>query len=310
MTDHPSCSITMALAAEQSASEQWVHLLPKGPAVARDGRRWRVDDPSAIVRRTRAYAGRAPLVVDYEHQTEQAKKNGQAAPAAGWLKDFEVREDGIWGLVEWTDRARAFIANREYRFLSSVFSAARDGRVIQLFHAALTNAPALELTALARAEDFMDELTELRKLLGLPEEADIPAITANVSDLLKAQASAKPDPSQYVPIAEFERVTRDLNARDQGVALAKAEDAVDHAIEHGQLPPYLRDWGVSLCTVNKPAFQQFVDRTSPALASLFKRNDRIAGPKPRHDHGFSEEEMAVCRELGHDPVEFAKHVKD
>jgi phage I-like protein len=42
------------------------------------------------------------LVVDYEHQT----LSGKEAPAAGWIKKLMNRgRQGLWGLVDWTDRA-------------------------------------------------------------------------------------------------------------------------------------------------------------------------------------------------------------
>ncbi|MDX9862364.1 MAG: phage protease, partial [Rhodospirillales bacterium] len=270
---------------------------------------WRAVEFEAIIAASLSYAGQTEIVVDYEHQTDQSPKNGQAAPAAGWIKGFAARTDGLYGLVEWTSRARAYLAAREYRYLSPVFNHTPDGRITRLLRAALTNAPALELTALARAEESMDELKELRRLIGLPEDADLAVITAKVAELLSVKATAVPDPSQYVPIADFERVTKELNARDQGVALAKAETVVDQAIGRGHLPPYLKDWAVSLCTVNKPAFDAFVDRTAPAMARLF--DVIVHGNPPAGDRaaGLDESQAAVCNALGHSPEDFAKNLK-
>jgi phage I-like protein len=61
------------------------------------------------------------MVVDYEHQTEGgafASPSG-VAPAAGWIKKLINRkEEGLWAVVEWTQRAKEFIAAREYRYHS------------------------------------------------------------------------------------------------------------------------------------------------------------------------------------------------
>ena len=77
-------------------------LMPGGELNARDGRRWRLDDAQAVVAETRRVAGAADLVFDYNHQTDHSKKNGQSAPAAGWIKALEVRAGAIWGRVDWT----------------------------------------------------------------------------------------------------------------------------------------------------------------------------------------------------------------
>lgn len=121
--------IARAAGATEIAAEapEWVHLLPAGVVQARDGRElWQLSDPAAVVAATRARG--MDLVVDYEHQTDRAEKNGQPAPAAGWLRDLEARPDGIWGRIEWTARAREMIARRDYRFLSPVFAFERESR--------------------------------------------------------------------------------------------------------------------------------------------------------------------------------------
>jgi hypothetical protein len=71
------------------------------------------------------------------------------APAAGWMKQFQARTNGLWALVAWTTNARALLDKREYRFISPVFAYTPAGEVLQILRAGLTNSPALELTALA-----------------------------------------------------------------------------------------------------------------------------------------------------------------
>jgi len=79
------------------------------------------------------------MVVDYEHQTLKAVQ----APAAGWIKRLYNRgSDGLWAAVEWTQRARAYLASREYRYFSPFFLARKaDGHIINLINVALTNMP-------------------------------------------------------------------------------------------------------------------------------------------------------------------------
>lgn len=87
------------------------------------------------------------MVVDYEHQS----LTGGEAPAAGWIKRLYAvlpgtqRPAGIWALVEWTDRARRYLKNREYRYMSPVFlKRLSDGKVVRLLSAAITNQPAID----------------------------------------------------------------------------------------------------------------------------------------------------------------------
>ena len=128
---------------------EWVMLMPAGQLNARDGRRWRLTDADAVVSATRAAAGSLDLAIDFEHQTQHAKQNGQPAPAAGWIRKLQARSGALWARVEWTARAAAMLKAREYRYLSPTFFHAPDGTVMRIEGAALTNAPALAMPALA-----------------------------------------------------------------------------------------------------------------------------------------------------------------
>jgi phage I-like protein len=110
------------------------------------------------------------MVIDYEHQSLK----GGEAPAAGWIKELEARENGIYGHVDWTDRAQKYIGSKEYRFLSPALLYQREtGRVIKIMNVSLTNLPRInnvEPIINKRGGD-MDILKKLRKLLGLEEIA-------------------------------------------------------------------------------------------------------------------------------------------
>ncbi|MCW9034568.1 MAG: phage protease [Rhodospirillales bacterium] len=148
----------------------WVHLMPLGHIKANDGRKWVNNNPEAVVK---ASAAEIDLVIDYEHQTDYSAKNGQPAPAAGWIKAMEVRKDGIWGQVEWTDKARTQLENKEYRYLSPTFIHNRNGEVLRIGRAALTNSPAIhELHALAK------------------EDSSVLLDVSNLSDLEKSMAKS------------------------------------------------------------------------------------------------------------------------
>ena len=89
-----------------------------------------------------------PLMGDYEHQTANAQKNGQPAPASITEWTPEVRRDAsggpeLWATnVKWTDRARAMLQAGEYRFFSPLFTYDEDRRPTWMINVALTNNPA------------------------------------------------------------------------------------------------------------------------------------------------------------------------
>ncbi|MDR3700600.1 MAG: phage protease [Candidatus Sulfopaludibacter sp.] len=93
------------------------------------------------------------IPIDYDHAIEFAAGNGEAVPAAGWIKSIEDapdREGILWGTVDWTPKAAAMIRAKEYKYLSPVIDpSVRDNRTGQpqgwsLTSAALTNQPVLQ----------------------------------------------------------------------------------------------------------------------------------------------------------------------
>ncbi|MEQ9860623.1 phage protease [Pectobacterium cacticida] len=204
--------LVAALSAEiNKASLGIIQLFPAGEFRARDGRptecaAWIMTAEVAQTLIAAANAQQTPFVIDFEHQTLRAAKNGLPAPAAGWFKTLEWREgDGLFAVdVIWTDSAAKMIAEGAYRFISPVFSYDKSGRVLQLLHAALTNTPAVDgmdevmlaaasLLAVTSStqEDTMDELLErLRWMLNLPITATAEDITAELNKLIDQLASA------------------------------------------------------------------------------------------------------------------------
>jgi phage I-like protein len=129
-----------------------IRLIPSGLFRATDGRPaglpgWTLNASNAATIIKAAALRTDDFVIDYEHQTMQASKNGQPAPAAGWFKRLEWREGlGLFAVdVRWTARASAMIIAREYRYVSPVFGFnAKSGEVQTLHAAAITNNPALD----------------------------------------------------------------------------------------------------------------------------------------------------------------------
>lgn len=317
-----SLALTTAQAESGNPREQWIHLLPAGTFAARDGRGpWSAADPAAIIEQSRRYAGTRLIPVDYEHQTDHAPDNGQPAPAAGWIKALQARPDGIWGLVEWTAPALASLDAREYRYLSPVFSHTPDGAVIRILRAALTNNPALDqLTALARAGNTMQTLqtdqilSQLRQALGLAPEADFPAILEKIRAMATpadpAACAASTDPSQFVPIGTFRQTAAELQALRSRNEEQETTRAVDAAIDGGHMLPGWRPWALALCRQDRAAFDGFVRDVSPFFAGL--RGSQTGGKPPETRGAYTQarvedEELSICRALGHSPEDFKKY---
>jgi phage I-like protein len=270
MLEASAMAIDLALQADAGEAEQWIHVLPAGRFSGRDGRGpYTLADADRVIAASRAAAGRRLIPIDDDHQIDLAEKNGQPAIAAGWIKGMEARADGIWALAEWTARAREMIAAREFRYLSPVFTHAPDGAVSKVLRAALTNNPNLDqLAALASTEVPMEFMAQLRKLLSLPADADEQAVIAKIGEMTTAKQSMAPDPAKFVPIGDFERVVAEMNRLNVGISHAAAADHVANQIRCGRMIPALRDWAITLCAANKPAFDAFIERTGGGVQKL------------------------------------------
>lgn len=98
-----------------------------------------MDDATTCIERHRAYGN--DLSIDYGHGVFNEHEGPQMA--AGWIRDLELRPDGLWAAgVTWTERAAAMIRAREQRYFSPAFVADEDGHVTEILNVALTLMPA------------------------------------------------------------------------------------------------------------------------------------------------------------------------
>jgi phage I-like protein len=157
-----------------------------------------VDDEAIGLIMLSAESRKNDAVIDYEHQTFSTPP--VASPAAGWIKKLVNKgKDGIWAVVEWTEKARQMIANKEYRYLSPVTVIRKaDRRVLAILGAGLTNMPNIDgmaplvnkqSAAQTAKEDTMWK--ELLKLLGLPEDATEAAAMTAVNKIRDSLNMAK-----------------------------------------------------------------------------------------------------------------------
>lgn len=221
------------------ADQGVIQVFPSGDFRATDGRpedvdTWRMDADIAAALIERFALRRRRLVIDYEHQTLAATTNGQPAPAAGWITGLEWRDgQGVYARVEWTSRASTYIAAEEYLYISPVFSYDKDGRPLELFHAALTNDPALggmdevRLAAASQAAHYLalnaarnhpntkeDDMSELLKalyrVLGLAEDATEEEAIEKLNEFVQAAATTATEVAELT--AEVEEKTDEVAA--------------------------------------------------------------------------------------------------
>ncbi len=160
------------------------HLAPLGEfegVLKHDGKETaiiQVLDKAALEKIAAAFDGQ--LLVDYEHFSHRDDKPSEAV---GWLEQVELRTDGLWGKIHWSDKGLGDIRGGSYRFISPEFSAFERidetrARPLCLCGAGLTNRPNLKtLTPLsnsrreAKPTKNMDYKKYLLVALGLQPDA-------------------------------------------------------------------------------------------------------------------------------------------
>ena len=313
--------IALGGSGEASKAPTQILLVPAGEVRARphDGRApWVNRDAGAVVEATRAL--KAPIAIDYEHQSQRSARNGKPAPAAGWINRTFVRDGAVWGEVEWTEKARAHIEAREYRFISPVFRHTPDTReVTRIEGAALVNDPALYMSAIAAAGHGADDNTHdtgdddkedpmtggkttleqalasalglkadageeaivkavtaaakgstalgpIAKALGLDETAEVGAIEAAAAEKTASAGANTPDPKDWVPRPEFDRVAKRLDAVETARAEEAAQTAVDAACAAGKVAPAQGDWALAYARKDPDGFAAYVE-AAPAIVT-------------------------------------------
>lgn len=339
---HASTAIPVAFD-DAGAPLREIQLLPMGRIEARDGRGpWLLKDRAhaeAVIAASRAYAGKADILVDFDHQSIFGAKPGVGgrAPASGWISpdSLEVRDDGIWAAVAWTEDAQADLKAKRYRYVSPYFGMAKGtGLVTRIFNAALTNTPAIvEIAAAASVstpEGTPPLMLKVLALLGLDESATEDAACASVTALLAsakageqlaAAASAlglaadasgeevvaaaalaaanKPDPSKFAPIASLTALSDRLAVIDEERATA----AVAAATAAGKITPdpESQAWALDYFAKDEAGFAAFVQR-QPAVLDNTKGP---AGRKPEAEQTeLSSEERQACAALNISEADF------
>ncbi|MCX5828754.1 MAG: phage protease [Deltaproteobacteria bacterium] len=279
------------------------------------------------------------MVIDYEHQTLRDVE----APAAGWIKKAKLinkGKEGIWAVVDWTEKARQYIANKEYRYVSPVFiTRISDNRVVRLINVALTNQPnidgmvplinkymenQLELNN-QHKEDGNMTWKELLKLLGLAEgatEADAIMAVNKLKEPVKIVANKGVlDALGLAEGATESEITGTIMAMKQShgqvgtlaqeLAQLKAHlgkkdagDLVTMAMKEGKITPAQKEWAEAYAERDIEGFKVFVSK-APVVVVMGK----VIGEEKPAEGALDATQLEINKQMGIDTETFKKFDK-
>lgn len=202
-------------------------VLPAGPNTQPvDGRPTLIHDNAAIAAAFNAKGRKVPL--DVGHLTEY----DGAAPAVGWVRELYVAEDGsLWAWCVMTSEGEALIDGKKFGYTSPtlrVIETDAGWQVMSLKSLALTNNPALEMSATFTAEDDADD--EEAEATEQPAEPTTAAAEASESATEGAgtteAAEAAQTPAEAQPEAPAEEGTAALTATAPAATSAPADEVV------------------------------------------------------------------------------------
>lgn len=161
---------------ENSPESKWVHALPVGTwkhpvlgEVSHD-----LNDIQLFADNVNHGVRGIDPYVNYDHR----EKGGDAA---GWVKQADAQQDGLWLLVEWTKKAAEKLKNKEYRYWSTEFLPLWEDPHTGQKHrnvivgGALTNVPFLKNLVPVNLNEFQgnqeskENTMDREKLIGLLE---------------------------------------------------------------------------------------------------------------------------------------------
>ncbi|NLT24760.1 MAG: hypothetical protein GXX82_17080 [Syntrophorhabdus sp.] len=308
------------------------HKTPKGPFELNH------EGAAAIIEAFEAQKN--DMVIDYEHQTFADPP--VEAPAAGWIKQLINRgEDGVWAALEWTEKAKQYIANKEYKYVSPVFlKRISDDRVVRLINVALTNQPNIDgMAPLINKFGFEGSkntkeatMKDLLKLLGLTEdakeEAAIAAVNKLMTDLQANKATvaviankgvldalglaATATESEIVGTIEamkqshtkIDDVMKELNALKTSLTQKGADDAVEMAMKEGKITPAQKDWALDYAKRDLEGFKVFVSK-----APVVVIEGKVVTDQKETGAGIDDVQTQINKMCGVDEETFKKYNK-
>ncbi|MEI0606859.1 phage protease [Brachyspira pulli] len=296
-----------------------------------DGRVFKAIDKQAIISKTNSKL--KYVVIDENHKIDYTAGTGQSTEAMGWMHDFFVKEDNsVWALVEWTESGSAKIKSKEYKYISPVYEVDKNGNIISILRAAITNNPNLRLTALNNKQNEFAERQllgensnkgdnmskEINNALGINESASDSEVlnainkTKNELESLKLELNNERENKKSL-IEKNTNLEKALNEVNKEFAELKkvniekdAQAAVEKAINDGKIAPSTKDVYLSLCMEDEgiEKFNKIMENTPKARlfeeTNIPNKTDNVslneADEEVARAMGYTKEEMLAMKE--------------
>ena len=303
-------------------------LLPYGEIEAEDVGRLLVDEES--MRSIVSHFNRRGLdmIIDYEHQS---LRKADALPA-GWIKRLINKgSEGLWAVVEWTEKATNYLMKGEYRYFSPVLFT-EDRKVMGIQSVALTNHPRLNslqpivgntygekiVGRLGKLLDLSDMASEyeivgaLEQLIGKIRKFENAEFAAckQVMDALEldeeATAEAIISKIEFLKSCAEEACKLSLEAAELRGTLRsmKGHYLIERAIRDGKISSEeLDSWGTELAKHDPDQFEKIVLRRMPGTFKPCNLYGSVAGS----NHGSDKLKMSINKMVGIDDNIWAKY---
>lgn len=310
--------LSLELANGQVTTE--AHILPPGPFRSEDGRpvecaAWQLNSDIAARLIAKLAAKKTDTLIDYEHQSLRAEKNGKPVPAAGWFNQLRWMDAaGLFATgVGWTEDARTMIAKRQYRYISAVFAYhSVTGEIVEIISVALTNTPAIDgLHALAdmalkhfsQPEDGEDDMAQDQPTVAALT-VENSSLKSSVADLTKQRddlnvANAALTKERDTLTTQVAALTKEKTEAAAAAEKKQHADLLAAALTDGRLIPAQKAWAEKQSLA---ALTEYLDATKP-VAMLTKQAD---GKVSDQNHGLNAEELAMCTRMNVSPEDYAK----
>ena len=235
-----------------------IQLLPAGNIIkGKDGRTWTVTDIHELA----CVSNESMPIesIDENHSADLVAGKGGSSPAFGWFRNITVENNGeLWADVEWTERGSNALQNKDYRYLSPVFSNDMNGNITVILRAALTNTPNLDMVSLnsenLKNTDNMDSqeivIKKIIEELELKDGSSFDDILKAIKELKKADMNMN-----HTNIIELKQRADELeiqlNSMIGSAFFREGEILVNEAVKAGIITPANKSFYLSLCSTNE-----------------------------------------------------------
>lgn len=154
-------------------------------------------------------------------------------PAVGWVQDVEVRDDGLWGTVDWNDNGREALQDKQWKFFSpELCRDYEDPETHSLYRnvltgGALTKSPYFkELQAIVFSDKNINKYNEnnMSKTLEEVLAIEVSALTDEDKAVLKENADTLTD-EQKITYADALKVEAKAETDEEKTAREAQEQA-------------------------------------------------------------------------------------